>query len=121
MDFLTNIMIERQLSIQVSIEPVEMKSLIFFINGNLDSIIIYNMKNNDKSNIATSPCGCNSRPFRGSSVKYNNLLMILNMLFKKNGYADNKNCFKTEYFVCWKFCLPSVVIIAPEMAAVSHR
>ena len=36
----------RELSIQISIESVEMKSL-FFIDGTLDSIIIYNMKNDE--------------------------------------------------------------------------
>ena len=51
------------------------------------------MKNNDKSNIATSPCGCNSRPFRGSSVKYI-LLMILNMLFKKTVMLTTKTASK---------------------------
>ena len=40
--FPTNTMIERELSIQISTESVEIKSL-FFIDDTLDSIIIYNI------------------------------------------------------------------------------
>ena len=39
-------MLERELSIQISIESVEIKSL-FYIDGTLESIIIYNMKNGE--------------------------------------------------------------------------
>ena len=38
---------ERELSIQISIESVEIKSL-FLIDGTLDSIIINNMKNDEQ-------------------------------------------------------------------------
>ena len=38
-------MIERDLSIQISIESVKIISL-FFIDGTLDSLIIYNMNKN---------------------------------------------------------------------------
>ena len=43
-----NTTLERELSVQISIdlEFVEIKSL-FFIDGTLDSIIIYNMKNDE--------------------------------------------------------------------------
>ena len=42
-------MIERELSTEISIEYVEIKSLFFhfFIDGTLDSIIIYNMKDDE--------------------------------------------------------------------------
>ena len=39
-------MTERELSIQISIESVDIKSLLF-IDGTLDSIIIYDMKNDE--------------------------------------------------------------------------
>ena len=39
-------MLERELSIQISIESVEIKSL-FYIDDTLESIIIYNMKNDE--------------------------------------------------------------------------
>ena len=39
-------MIERELSIQISMESVEIKSL-FFIDGTLVSIIIYKTKNDE--------------------------------------------------------------------------
>ena len=39
-------MIERELSIEISIEYVEI-NLFFFVDGTLDSIIIYNMKDDE--------------------------------------------------------------------------
>ena len=40
-------MIERVLSVQISIESVEIKTSFFFIVGTLDSSIRHNMKNDE--------------------------------------------------------------------------
>ena len=53
-------MIERELSIKISIESIEIKSL-FFVDGALDSISLYDMKIDEKKHLPSRDPQANYR------------------------------------------------------------